>query len=225
MVSDLLRQVSTLLWKDLLAELRTRELLGGMAVFALLVLLIFNFAFDLRIDNVGGVAPGVLWVAFTFAGILGLGRSFVLEKDRGALDGLLVAPIDRGAIYLAKFLGNVLFMAVVEAITLPVFIAFFNFGITTPELALIIFLGSAGFAAVGTLFSAMAANTRAREVMLPILIFPISVPVVIASVEATALALGGGAFADHLQWLGLLAAFDLIFGILCFAVFDYVVEE
>ncbi len=225
MVSDLLRQVSTLLWKDLLAELRTRELLGGMAVFALLVLLIFNFAFDLRIDNVGGVAPGVLWVAFTFAGILGLGRSFVLEKDRGALDGLLVAPIDRGAIYLAKFLGNVLFMAVVEAIILPVFIAFFNFGITTPELALIIFLGSAGFAAVGTLFSAMAANTRAREVMLPILIFPISVPVVIASVEATALALGGGAFADHLQWLGLLAAFDLIFGILCFAVFDYVVEE
>jgi heme exporter protein B len=224
-VSSLPRQVSAILWKDLLAELRTRELLGGMVIFALLVLLIFNFAFDLRIDNVGGVAPGVLWVAFTFAGILGLGRSFILEKDRGALDGLLAAPIDRGAIYLAKLLGNLIFMTVVEVIALPVFTAFFNFGVATPELALIVFLGTAGFAAVGTLFSAMAANTRAREVMLPIMIFPISVPVVIASVEATALALSGGPFAGRVGWLELLAAFDLIFGILCFVVFDYVVEE
>jgi len=218
-------QVGALLWKDLLVELRTREILGGMVVFALLVLVIFNFAFDLRVDNVGGVAPGVLWVAFTFAGILGLGRSFIQEKDRGALDGLLAAPIDRGAIYLAKLLGNLLFMTVVEAIALPVFISFFNFGRITLELALIVFLGTVGFAAVGTLFSAMAANTRAREVMLPIMIFPISVPVVIASVEATALALGGSPFAQSLGWIELLVAFDLIFGILCFVVFDFVVEE
>lgn len=224
-MNGLPRQVGAILWKDLLAELRTRELLGGMVIFALLVLLIFNFAFDLRIDNVGSVAPGVLWVAFTFAGILGLGRSFILEKDRGALDGLLAAPIDRSAIYLAKLLGNLIFMSVVEVIALPVFTAFFNFGVATPELALIVFLGTAGFAAVGTLFSAMAANTRAREVMLPIMIFPISVPVVIASVEATALALSGGPFAGRVGWLELLAAFDLIFGILCFVVFDYVVEE
>lgn len=224
-MSTFSRQVGALLWKDLLAELRTRELLGGMVVFALLVLLIFNFAFDLRVDNVAAVAPGVLWVAFTFAGILGLGRSFILEKDRGSLDGLLVAPIDRGAIYLAKLLGNLLFMLIVELIAVPVFISFFNFGIATPELALIVFLGTAGFAAVGTLFSAMAANTRAREVMLPIMIFPVSVPVVIASVEATALALSGGPLANRVGWIELLAAFDLIFGILCFVVFDYVVEE
>lgn len=219
------RQVGALVWKDLVVELRTREIFGGMVVFALLVLLVFNFAFDLRVDNVAGVAPGVLWVAFTFAGILGLGRSFILEKDRGSLDGLLVAPIDRGAIYLAKLLGNLLFMIVVEIIALPVFISFFNFGFVTPGLILIVFLGSAGFASVGTLFSAMAANTRAREVMLPIMLFPISVPVVIASVEATALALGGGSPTDRLGWTELLVAFDLIFGILCFVVFEYVVEE
>ncbi|HUX88802.1 MAG TPA: heme exporter protein CcmB [Chloroflexota bacterium] len=220
-----LGQVSALLWKDLLTELRTRELLGGMALFAFLVLLTFNFAFDLRIDNVGSVAPGILWVAFSFAGILGLGRSFVQEKDRGAMDGLLVAPVDRAAIYLAKFLGNLFFMLVVEAIALPVFTMFFNFGIATPALALVIFLGTAGFAAVGTLFAAMAANTRARDVMLPLLVFPICVPVIIASVAATSLVIDGGTLTNHLGWLEMLAAFDLIFGILCFVVFEFVVEE
>jgi heme exporter protein B len=218
-------QVGTLLWKDALAEVRTRELLGGMAVFGLLVLLIFNFAFDLRVDNLVGVGPGVLWVTFTFAGVLGLGRSFVVEKDRGTLDGLLAAPVDRGAIYLAKLVGNVVFMLLVEAICLPIFTAFFNFGAITPEVLLITFLGTAGFAAVGTLFSAMAANTRARDVLLPLLIFPISVPVVIASVEATALAFGGDPSANRASWLGLLIAFDLLFAILCFVLFDFVVEE
>jgi heme exporter protein B len=218
-------QIGTLLWKDALAEVRTRELLGGMAVFGLLVLLIFNFAFDLRVDNLVGVGPGVLWVTFTFAGVLGLGRSFVVEKDRGTLDGLLAAPVDRGAIYLAKLVGNVVFMLLVEAICLPIFTAFFNFGAITPEVLLITFLGTAGFAAVGTLFSAMAANTRARDVLLPLLIFPISVPVVIASVEATALAFGADPSANRASWLGLLIAFDLLFAILCFVLFDFVVEE
>jgi len=224
-VSGFAGQVGALLWKDLLAELRTRELLGGMVVFGLLVLLIFNFAFDLRVDNLAGVAPGVLWVTFTFAGVLGLGRSFILEKDRGALDGLLVAPIDRGAIYLAKLAGNLLFMILVEAVCLPIFIAFFRYGAITPEVLLIAFLGTVGFAAVGTLFSAMAANTRARDVLLPLLIFPVCVPVVIAAVEATALAFGGDATANRAGWLALLLGFDLLFGFLCFVLFDFVVEE
>jgi heme exporter protein B len=224
-VSTFAGQVGALLWKDLLAELRTRELVGGSLVFGLLVLVIFNFAFDLRVDNVAAVAPGILWVTFTFAGVLGLGRSFVSEKDRGALDGLLAAPIDRGAIYLAKMLGNLGFMGLIEAICLPVFTAFFNFGAVSLDIALIAFLGTAGFAAVGTLFSAMAANTRARDVLLPLLIFPICVPVVIASVEATSLAFGSAPFTNRLAWLGLLAAFDIIFGTICFVVFDFVVEE
>jgi heme exporter protein B len=222
-VSSLAAQVGALLWKDLLAELRTRELLGGMLVFGLLVLLIFNFAFDLRLDNVGAVAPGVLWVTFTFAGILGLGRSFVQEKDRGALDGLLAAPIDRGAIYLAKLVGNLFFMLLVEAVCLPVFTAFFSFGAVTPEVLLIALLGTTGFAAVGTVFAAMAANTRARDVMLPLLIFPIAVPVVIAAVEATALAFGGAG--SRAGWLGLLAAFDVLFIVLGYVTFDFIVEE
>jgi heme exporter protein B len=218
-------QVSAILWKDLVAELRARELLGGMAVFALLVLLVFNFAFDLRVDNVGAVAPGVLWVAFTFAGVLGLGRSFVIEKDRGVLDGLLLAPIDRGAIYLAKLLGNFLFMILVEAICLPVFTAFFNFGVVSIDVIAIALLGTFGFAAVGTLFSAMAVNTRARDVLLPLLVFPVCIPVVIAAVEATSQVFAGDAAGDRLRWLALLAAFDVIFTIVCFVIFDFVVEE
>jgi len=224
-VSSFSTQVGTLLWKDLVAELRTRELLGGMLVFGLLVLLIFNFAFDLRVDNVAAIAPGVLWVAFTFGGILGLGRSFVVEKDRGTLDGLLAAPVERGAIYLAKLLGNLLFMVLVESICLPVFTMFFNFGAISLDVIAIVILGTFGFAAVGTLFSAMAANTRARDVMLPLLVLPICIPVVIASVEATSLVFDGSRVADRLSWLGLLGAFDAIFGMLCFLVFDFVVEE
>lgn len=218
-------QVGAILWKDLISELRTRDLLGGMVLFGVLVLLIFNFAFDLRIDNVAAVAPGVLWVAFSFAGMLGLARSFVQEKDRGAIDGLLAAPIDRGAIYLAKFLGNVIFMSVVEAVCLPVFTAFFNFGVINLDIIAITFLGTCGFAAVGTLFSAMAANTRARDVLLPLLVFPICVPVVIAAVEATSSLFAGDAPETRWRWLALLGAFDVIFGVLCFAVFDVVVEE
>jgi heme exporter protein B len=218
-------QVGAILWKDLVAELRARELLGGMAVFALLVLLVFNFAFDLRVDNVGAVAPGVLWVAFTFAGVLGLGRSFVIEKDRGVLDGLLLAPIERGAIYLAKLLGNFLFMILVEAICLPVFTAFFNFGVVSIDVIAIALLGTFGFAAVGTLFSAMAVNTRARDVLLPLLVFPVCIPVVIAAVEATSQVFAGDAAGDRLRWLALLAAFDVIFTVVCFVIFDFVVEE
>jgi heme exporter protein B len=218
-------QVGAILWKDLVAEIRARELLGGMAVFAVLVLLVFNFAFDLRVDNVGAVAPGVLWVAFTFAGVLGLARSFVVEKDRGSLDGLLLAPIDRGAIYLAKLFGNFVFMSLVEAVCLPVFTAFFNFGVISLDVIAICLLGTFGFAAVGTLFSAMAVNTRARDVMLPLLIFPVCIPVVIAAVEATGIVFGGGPATDQLRWLGLLGAFDVVFVVICFIVFDFVVEE
>jgi len=224
-VTPLVNQVGAILWKDLLSELRTRDLLGGMVLFGVLILLIFNFAFDLRIDNVAAVAPGVLWVAFSFAGMLGLARSFVQEKDRGAMDGLLSAPIDRGAIYLAKFLGNVIFMSVVEAVCLPVFTAFFNFGVVSVDVVAIALLGTCGFAAVGTLFSAMAANSRARDVLLPLLVFPISVPVVIAAVEATSSVFAESPLETRIRWLALLGAFDVLFGVLCFAIFDVVVEE
>ena len=157
-----LRKVGAIIGKDVATELRTKEMLSTMFVFSLLVIFIFNFAFDLRASNVQTLAPGVLWVAITFAGMLGLSRSFILERDRGVLDGLLLAPVDRSAIYFGKMIGNVIFISLVEIIILPFFIVLFNQAITIlPALVGIVILGTIGFAGVGTLFSAMAVHTRA----------------------------------------------------------------
>lgn len=217
-----LEKLLALYWKDVLAELRTREVVTASLVFSLMVLVLFNFAFDLRVEHPEAVAPGVLWVTFTFASVLSLGRAFAREQDRGTLEGVLLSPVDRGAIYLAKLLANVTFMAIVEAITLPAFVALFNLTLDWPLALLVVLLGSIGFASIGTLLAAMAANTRAREVMLPLLLFPLAVPVLIATVKATAQALGGSD--DGHPWLGLLAAFDALFLAVSFLVFEYVIE-
>jgi len=219
-----LRKVWAIVWKDLLTELRTREMISSMLVFALLVLFIFNFAFELRVEQVMAVAPGVLWVTFTFAGMLGLNRAFVLEKDRGCLDGLLLSPVDRSAIYFGKMLGNTLFMLIVEAIALPVFVVLFNLPFP-PLLPVVVLLGTVGFAGVGTLFSAMTVHTRAREVLLPVLLFPVVVPVIIAAVKLTAGLLDGVSLSETMHWLRLLVAFDVIFLAVAYMTFDYVVEE
>ncbi|MBI2847101.1 MAG: heme exporter protein CcmB [Chloroflexi bacterium] len=219
------RQVGAILWKDLAVELRTKDILSSMLVFGLIVLVIFNFAFELRGENLILVAPGVLWVAFVFAGILGLGRSMAQEKERSSMEGLLLCPVDRGAIFVAKMLGNLIFIVILEAITLPIFAAFFNLPVLTPGVGLIVVLGTLGFASVGTLFAAIAINTRAREVMLPILLFPIIVPVIIASVKATAFVLDGKPWAEIWPWVNLLIAFDVIFLAVCFVTFEYVIGE
>jgi len=221
-----LRKVLAIVAKDIAAELRTREMLSSMFVFSLLVILIFNFAFDLRADNQAALAPGVLWVAITFAGMLGLSRSFILEKDRGSIEGLLLAPVDRSAIYLGKLLGNVLFIAVVEMIILPIFIILFNLPADAlPVLVGVTLLGTLGFAGVGTLFSAMVVHTRAREVLLPVLLFPVVVPVMLSSVKLTAAILDRVPLSEVQNWLSLLVAFDVIFMTLSFMLFDYVLEE
>ena len=220
-----LRKVLAIVHKDIIAELRTKEMFSSMFVFALLVIVIFNFAFELRVANVKQVAPGVLWVTFTFAGMLGLNRSFILEKDKGCLEGLLLAPVDRSAIYFGKMLGNLIFMLVVEAIVLPIFWVLFNPPLFSPALILIIVLGTLGFAGVGTLFSAIAVHTRAREVMLPILLFPIVVPLMIAAVKITGGLLDGQPLSEMRNWLNLLVGFDIIFLTVSYMTFDYVVEE
>jgi heme exporter protein B len=220
-----LRKILAIVHKDLIAELRTKEIFSSMFVFALLVIVIFNFAFELRVANVKQIAPGVLWVAFTFAGMLGLNRSFILEKDRGCLEGLLLAPVDRSAIYFGKMLGNLIFMSLVEAIVLPIFWALFNPPLFSPALILVIVLGTVGFAGVGTLFSAIAVHTRAREVMLPVLLFPIVVPLMIAAVKITGGLLDGQPLSEMRNWLNLLAGFDVIFLTVSYMTFDYVVEE
>lgn len=220
-----LRKVLVIVQKDVAVELRTKEMLSSMFVFSLLVIVIFSFAFDLRVEDVQKVAPGVLWVTFVFAGMLGLNRSFVLEKDKGCLEGLLLCPVDRSAIYFGKMLGNVIFMTTVEAMILPIFSILFNVSLFQPVLLLIVVLGTLGFAGVGTLFSAMAVHTRAREVMLPVLLFPVVVPAMIAAVKATGGILDGQPFSEIAHWVRLLAVFDVVFFAISFMTFDYVVEE
>jgi heme exporter protein B len=216
-------QVWYILWKDIRCELRSKQMWVGMGLFALLVLVIFNFAFDLRVDNKAAVAPGALWVAFIFASFLGLGRTLSAEREKGSLDRLLLCPVNRKAIYLAKLVGNVLFIGVVEIVALPVFAILFNVPFAAGTLILIVVLGTVGIASVGTLFSAMASATQARELLLPILVFPLIVPIVIAAVRAT------GALmvvtANEPPWLGLIAAFDVIFLSLSTLLFEYVIEE
>src|SRR5438874_2750389 len=220
-------QLRALIWKEGLVEARGRETVLAGAVFALLVLVIFNFAFDLRVENVSAVAPGVLWVTVTFAGVLSLGRAFARERDRRTLDGILLAPIDRSALYLAKVVTSVLSMLVVEVVALPAFVGLFNLVVNVPLLIVALFLGTVGLAGVGTLFAAIAAHTRAREVLLPLLLFPIQVPVILATVKTTgaAVRVPGTEPPDVSQWLGLLVAFDAIFLSLSVLLFEYVIEE
>ncbi len=220
-----LHAVFAIIAKDLIAELRTREMLSSMLTFAVLVSVVFNFAFQLRADDVRVVAPGMLWVTITFAGTLGLGRSLAIEQDKGCLDGLLLAPVDRSAIYFGKLLANALFMTAVEVVILPLFVVLFNLPFIRPGLIGVVILGTLGFAGVGTLLSAIAVNTRAREVMLPILLFPVTLPAIIAAVKATAGILDGAPLAEWQQWLNILLAFDVILITISMLTFDFIVEE
>ena len=220
-----LRAMSAVIWKDLSAELRSRELLSAMLVFALLVILIFNFALDLDVEARFSVTSGVLWVTFAFAGTLGLNRSMAIEKDRGCLDGLLLAPVDRSAIYFGKAIGNLVFMFIVEIIVLPVYSALYNVNLFNPGLLVITLLGSIGYVAVGTLLSTMAVQARTRDILLPILLFPVILPVLLGAVKASGFFLEGRQLSDIWPWINLLITYDVIFIAIAFMVFDYVVEE
>ena len=220
-----LRALWAIIWKDLAAELRSRELLSAMLVFSLLVILIFNFALELDAEARSTVTAGVLWVTFAFAGTLGLNRSMAQEKDRGCLDGLLLAPVDRSVIYFGKAIGNLIFMFIVEAVVLPVYSVLYNTNLLKPGLLLIILLGSVGYVAVGTLLSSMAVQTRTRDVLLPILLFPLVIPVMIAAVKGSTGFLQGLDMTEITPWINLLVVYDVIFIAGAFMVFDYIVEE
>ncbi len=222
---NFLKAVFAIAWKDLSAELRSRELLSAMLVFAMLVILIFNFALKLDAKTRITATSGILWVTFTFAGTLGLNRSMAVEKDRGCLDGLLLAPVDRSSIYFGKLISNLVFMFIVEAIVLPLYSVLYNVNLFNPGLLLVILLGSVGYIAIGTLLAAMAVQTRTRDVMLPILLFPVVIPVVVAAVEASGGFLQGMVIGELMYWINLLLVYDVIFIAIAFMVFDYVVEE
>ena len=224
---EFLGPVVALAWKDILLEIRTRDIVVSVLVFAFLVIVVFNFALGGNVtpEQINELAPGILWVAFVFAGVLAMNRAFVLEKDRGSLEGLLLTPVSRDAIYFGKMIGVFLFMIVVEAVLLPVFAVLFNFSAFSPGLILAILLATLGFATVGTLFSAIAVHTRSREIMLPVLFLPVIVPILIGAVESSVGSIEGDSAMSVARWLGLIAVFDLIFMVVCPWLFGVVVEE
>lgn len=222
-----LRKAWIIFWKDMVVEYRTRERLTTMFVFSLVVIIIFNFAFNTGAVAMQRITPGMMWVAFTFAGMLGVNRSFAPEKDRGSFDGLLLAPMDRGAIYLGKLLGNLALIGMIELLTLPLFALFLNIELLPylSKLLIILCLGTIGFSAVGTLFAAVAVNTRMRDVLLPVLLLPLSSPILIASVEMTGIVFNGGSWNELSAWLKLQAAFTVVFLVASLLLFEYIVEE
>lgn len=224
-LTPFLKALGAVVWKDLRAEWRSREMISSMLVFALLVIVIFNFALELQVNMRANLSAGVLWVTFTFAGTLGLNRSMAVEKDRGCLDGLLLAPVDRAAIYLGKALANWIFMLLVAAIVLPIFSVLYNVNLFIPGLLLTILLGTEGYAAVGTMLSSMAVQARTRDILLPILLFPVVVPLVVAAVKATDGYLQAFELIEIQPWLTLIIVFDVIFTSVAFMVFDSIVEE
>jgi heme exporter protein B len=224
-LSTYLKAIGAIVWKDLAAELRSRELLSAMLVFALLVILIFNFAIELQPNLRSTITPGVLWVTLAFAGTLGLNRSMAIEKDRGCLDGLLLAPVDRSAIYFGKAISNLAFMLIVAIVVLPIYSILYNLNLFNPGLLLVILLGSTGYVAVGTLLSSMAVQTRTRDVLLPVLLFPVIVPILLAAVKASGGFLQNVPLSEIWPWLNILIAYDVIFTAIAYMVFDYIVEE
>ncbi len=214
-----------IIWKDLKAEFRSHELLTAMLVFALLVILMFNFALELDIRLRSTITAGVLWTTFVFAGELGLNRSLAIEKDRGCLDGLLLAPVERSAIYFGKVFTNLIMMLLMAAIVIPVYTLLYNVNLFRPIFFLVVLLGCLGYAVVGTLLASMTVQTRSRDTLLPILLFPVAIPILVASVKASSGVFDNQTWAQVMPWINLLIGYDVIFIALAFMVFDEVVQE
>ena len=221
------RDVLSILWKDLLIEARSKETVLTMFLFGTLVILIFTFAFDADRNTLQRITPGLIWVTFLFFGVLGLSRAFSMEKENDAFHGMMLAPIDRGAIYAGKFLSNLIFVLLVEAFTLPIVALFLGVEIKANIAALsaILVLGTVGFIAVGTLFSAMAVRTRLRELMLPLLLFPVASPVFIAAAQSTQEVMRGNGIDAYGYWMNLMIVYDVVLLTLSFLLFEFVVEE
>jgi len=219
-----LRHALVIVGKDLRREARARDFAIATIVLALLMLLTFAFAFDVAGEHVRRAAPGILWATLLFAGVLVAGRTFAAEEERGTLEGLLLAPVDRGAIYLGKFLGMVITMGALEALVLPAYAAFFDVPALAWGVLSSVAAGTVGFAAAATLFGAIATHARAREVLLPLLLLPTASPLVIAGVRATDVALGGPAVGADMPWLQLIVAGCVVYLAAGLAVIDHVLE-
>ncbi len=209
----------------MLIELRTKDSFNSMAFFGIVVLVVFNFALDA--SSFRPAAPGILWAAFTFSGILGLNRMFAAEKENGCLQGLLMTPADRGALYLGKMLAAAAFMFIVEIIVFIFSLVFFNLAVWAeiPCLLLIFLIGALGFTSVGTLLSAVAVNARMREVLLPLILFPVILPILINAVEATNIVLNSSDYGALKLPLTILIVFTVVFATISCLLFEYVLED
>jgi heme exporter protein B len=226
-MSDFLRAALAVCAKDIRVEHRSRTALISAIAFAALVLVIFNFARDPASASREAMAPSVLWITFTFSGVIALNRSFALERENGALDGLLLAPVSRSAIYLGKYLANLAFVFTVEAVALPLFVLFFgvDLGGALGGIVLTAVLATAGFVAVGTIFAAMTVRTRFAELMLPLLVLPFLIPPLIGAVQVTARLLAGRPVSEIAGWFRILALYDLVFVTLCLLLFPSLMDE
>jgi heme exporter protein B len=223
-----MRAASALLRKDILLELRSRESVPAMALFALTAFVIFHFGLD-RSTLAGSLAAGVLWVTLLLAGVLGINRLFVAEREQGGLDGFLLAPVDRVALLVAKALALLAFLAVVELVAVPAF-ALLLLGPPVwpalPQLIAVLVLADVGIAVVGTLVSALSVQTAARDLIGPLISLPLMIPLLIAAARATTpLLLAGGAAPLPLRWMAILGLYDAVFALLAYAVFDFLVED
>lgn len=220
-----LQAIKAILWKDLRAEWRSREMLTAMLVFALLVIFIFNFALSLDAEARANITAGVLWTTLIFAGTLGLNRSLNMEKDQGNLDGLLLAPADRTAIYLAKLILNWLSMLLVAAIIFPLYSLFYNTSLLYLPLVTVVLLGSLGYVSIGTLLAGMTVQARTRDILLPVLLFPLILPLLVVAVKFSAGILSGMSFSDLRSWFDLIVVYDLVFLGLGVLLFERVIED
>jgi heme exporter protein B len=226
-VAEAIRLALVVAWKDLQLEFRSRTSLLSAAVFAALVLIVFNFARDPTAVATIDLAPSVLWVTIAFASVVAMNRAFTVERENSALDGLLLAPLPRGSLYLGKYLANLVFVFLVEAVALPLFVLFFNVDLSAAlaGLLLVIALATMGFVAVGTIFGAMVVRTRFAELMLPVLLLPFLVPPLIQAAEATSRLLSGRPLSEQAGALTFLAVYDLVFVTLSILIFSAVVDE
>ena len=223
----LFRDTYLVLRKDLVLQLRRRDILLTMFFFGTLLLFVFHLAFDLVPDRVAEMAPGLLWLAFLFTGTLGLAQLFGAERENQCLDALLLSPVDRGALFLAKVCLNFTLMLLVELVTIPLFWILFNLQTwnLVPQVFLISLLGTVGFCVLGTVMSALTLRARARELLLPLVLFPLMIPVILATIQCLGAVLRAGEIGDALPWLRLLIGFDVIFLTFGVLVFDWVIEN
>lgn len=224
------RQFIAILRKDLIRELRTKEMLVSMFLFVVLAMVIFHYAFSVREGaDLTPYTGGMLWVTFIFGALLGLNRSFAQEKDENCMDGLLLCPVDRVTIFFAKMAGNLIFLAIIQAVATPVFTVFFvkqSYLGRLPSFLLVILLADLGISALGTLLATISMNTRARDLLLPIVFLPLIVPVLIAATTATtAIFAGGSEFGPLGAKLIFLAVFDAVFIVAAYGTYDFAIGE